>query len=665
MTMKQDYGPLFQPLNIGKVQVKNRFALSPMGITDVTPQWTDAPTAIDYYEERAKGGIGLIFTGCHTAENEVEPHQPNMPCILQNPMATKKSIAELARKVHAYGTKLFVQITLGFGRNGRPNPDMKYNIAPSPCTNYWAPKVPHRELTTEEIYKLIENFGKAAKVVKDAGADGIDVHSMHGGYLLDCFVMQAYNQRTDEFGGDLRGRANIAIKLREEVAKTCGWDFPVSMRFGVKSFIRGHRKSCLPGYTFEEQGRDTEESLELVKILDEAGYDCFNVDCGSYDGDIWGKPPSYMPKGLYLPYSEKVKQVTDKPVFVSGRMGFPELALEAVVSGKTDAVTMARPLLADPDYVNKIKRGELEDIRTCLSCNDGCLQRVGSGLQKGGCAINPCANRERETRLIPALQKRRILVIGGGPAGMEAARVAAIRGHEVQLVERSDMLGGKFRWASVPSFKQEGNRLIDWYARQLEKVGVQVTMNYEFKEDDPKGEWAEIIIVAVGSNELIPRLPGIEKATFAVPVLKEEVPVEEECTIIGAGLVGCELALHISMLGKKVRIIEMAPCLIPTNRPAGQVMQAIEEYIERFNMEVHLGTKLKEVRDDGILVEENGEDKFIPTKQVILAMGYRPNTTLYDSLYAKYGEVYNLGDSRQPKNIMQGIEDAYELSSHL
>ena len=650
---------------IGRVQIKNRFALSPLSVTDITPQWTDSSTAIDYYEERARGGVGLIFTGCHSADNKIEAHSSHAACILENPAATKLTIAEMARKIHAFGAKLFVQISIGFGRNGRPNPDPKYNVAPSPTSNYWAPHIPHRELTTEEVYSLIDSFGKAAKVVMDAGADGIEVHSMHGGYLLDCFMMQGYNQRTDEFGGDLRGRATIAVKLREEVAKTCGPNFPVSMRFGVKTFIRGHRKSCLPGYEFEELGRDTEESLELVKILDEAGYDCFNVDCGSYDGDIWGKPPSYMPKGLYLPYSEKVKKVTNKPVFVSGRMGFPDIALDAVVSGKTDGISMARPLLADPEFVNKLKRGDIEDIRTCLSCNDGCLARVGEGMQRGGCAINPCANRERETRLMPALKKRRILVIGGGPAGMEAARVAALRGHEVQLIERLDVLGGRFRYASIPSFKQEGNRLIAWYARQLEKLGVTVYLNSEFTPDDPRATWADVIITAIGSNELIPRLPGVEKATFAVPVLLEDVPIDKECTIIGAGLVGCELAIHLAMNNKKVRLIEMAPRLIPTNRPAGQVMQAIEEYIERLDVDVHLNTRLMEVRDDGVLVSEAGEEKFYPTQQTILAMGFRPNSSLFDVLYPKYNEVYNLGDSRNPKNIMQGIEEAYELCSHL
>ena len=663
MSCKKDFSPLFSPLYIGRVKIKNRFALSPMSILEVTHDWTDAPTAVDYYEERARGGVGLIFTGAHLAEDDVEKHERVMPCVLKAPAATKKAINEIARKVHAFDTKLFVQLTIGLGRNGRPRAVPGENLAPSPCTNYWDSTVIHREITTEEVYRLIENFGKAAKILKDAGADGIDVHSMHGGYLLDCFVMRQYNQRTDEFGGDLRGRANIAVKLREEVAKTCGSGFPVTMRFGVKSFIRGHHKSCLPGYAFEELGRDCRESLELVKLLDEAGYDGFNVDCGSYDGDMWGKPSSYLPRGTYLPFAEMVKSVTKRPVLCSGRLGYPDLDLEALSSGKLDMCVLARPLLADPDYVNKLKRGELEDIRTCLGCNDGCLRRSAGGLQKAGCAINPRAARERETILVPAVPSRKVLVVGAGPAGMEAARVCALRGHQVELVEKTDALGGKFRFASIPSFKADGRTLINWYRRQLEKTGVLVTLNHELSPGDEKAAHADAIIVATGGRELVPPIPGIEKADFAIPVLTGEIPAAEEMTIIGGGLVGCELAVHFCMNGKKIRIVEMAPELMMNARPATPVMQCVMEYLERFQVEICVNTKLCEVEDGGIVVMRDGVLEDIPTRQAVLALGYRADTTLYDALYRRYPEVYNIGDSRQFKDIMQGIEDAFEVAS--
>lgn len=660
-----DFSPLFTPVFIGNVKIKNRFALSPMSILEINPDWTDAPTAIDYYEERAKGGVGLIFTGAHLAENEVEKHARTMPCILEDPAASKRVLNEIARKSHAFDAKVFVQLTIGLGRNGKPRAKADENLVPSPCANYWDPSVPHREITTEEIYRLIENFDKAARLIQEAGADGIDVHSMHGGYLLDCFVMRQYNRRTDEFGGDLRGRANIAVKLREEVAKTCGPKFPVTMRFGVKSFIRGPHKSCLPGYEFKELGRDCEESLELVKILDEAGYDGFNVDCGSYDGDMWGKPSSYLPKGTYLPYAEMVKSVTGKPVLCSGRLGYPELDLEALTSGKLDVCVLARPLLADPEYVNKLKRGDCEDIRTCLGCNDGCLRRSGSGLQRAGCAINPRSGRERETVLVPALKPRKILVVGAGPAGMEAARVAALRGHQVELVEKSETYGGKFRFASIPAFKAEGRTLIQWYRRQLEKAGVKVTLGYELTPDDAKAKDAEAVITATGGVELVPPIPGIEKADFAIPVLSGEIQAADEMTIIGGGLVGCELAIHFCMNGKKVRIVEMAPELVTNARPANPVMQCVMEYLERFRVEICVNTRLCEVTESGIIVERNGQREEIATRQTVLALGYRADTRLYDALYARYPEVYNIGDSRQFKDIMQGIEDAFEVASRI
>lgn len=308
--------------------------------------------------------------------------------------------------------------------------------------------------------------------------------------------------------------------------------------------------------------------------------------------------------------------------------------MEALTSGKLDVCVLARPLLADPEYVNKVKRGNLQDIRTCLGCNDGCLRRASSGLQRAGCAINPRSGRERETILLPTCKPRKILVVGAGPSGMEAARVCALRGHQVELLEETNSFGGKFRFASIPSFKEEGRKLIHWYQRQLEKEGVQVTLNYKMTADDEKAKNADAIIVATGGKELIPQLPGIEKADLAIPILTGEVPAADEITIIGGGLVGCELAIHLCMNGKKVRIVEMAPAIVANARPANSVMQCVEEYLERLGVEICVNTKLCEVTDDYIIVERDGQRERIATQQTVLALGYRANSSLYDALYA-------------------------------
>lgn len=660
------YAPLFQPIKIGKVEIKNRFLLSPMSTQYIDDNWIEERNAVEYFATRAKGGTGLIMTGCRYAEMEVEHHARNMPCLTYRPDLYVRRIKEITDAVHSYGAKMFYQIGAGMGRNNLPQDDRRFNVAASVTTNYFDPTVVHRELTNDEVYKLIRSFGKAAKVAKDGGADGIEVHSIHGGYLLDSFTMASYNHRTDEFGGDAKARALFPILLMQEVKKQCGDDFPVSIRFAVKSFIRGSHLSALPGHPFKELGRDCDESLELAQILDEAGYDCFNVDCGSYDGDFWGKPPAYMPAGPYLPYSKMVKDIVHVPVMVSGKLGDPDVALKAVMDGDTDMVALGRPLLADPDLVNKVKRGDIDDIRRCLTCNEGCLNRMATQNRKSSCAINPCANREEFTHLHPTTTPKKILVVGAGPTGMEAARVLSTRGHKVTVVERDDVIGGRFRFAAVPSFKREDRQLIDWYGRQLEKLDVDLRLNYELKFEDKLIDDSDVIITATGANSIVPKLPGINYAVNALDLLAGKEKVGRECTVIGGGLVGLEVTMWLGSQGVKCRLIEMAPKLCYSAPPAKQSMQMIEEYLREYKVDIHLSTKLCEVTDHSVIVENSeGTRVEYETEKAVLAIGFFSKNTLYKELLKTNKEVYNIGDSRLSSNVANGIFDAYELGQHL
>lgn len=656
------YQPLFEPIKIGNTVIKNRYAQSPMAVYPFNP--TDkaiTPEAIEYFIERARGGVGLIFTGAMAAEDVIEK-KTSFPVITANPRATTARMRELTERVHAFGAKLFVQITLGFGRN-TPTPSAKpeENIAPSENTNYYNPRIVHRAMTTEEVYGMIEAFGKAAKIAQMGGADGVEVHSMHGGYLLDAFTMAEYNQRADEFGGDIRGRCTLPIKLLEAVKANCGKDFPVSIRLAVKSFTKGHHLSSLPGVDFVEKGRDTEESLEMVKILEEAGYDCFNIDCGSYDGDYWGKPPVYMPEGLYLPYAEMVKKIVKVPVLVSGRLGNPDVALNAVTSGQTDMVVLGRPLLADPELPRKVQRGEIEDIRPCVACMEGCAKRAMSGL-KASCAVNPRANRETITNLSIADRRRKALVVGGGPAGMEAAIVLAQRGHEVTLADAADALGGKYRFAALPGFKNADEKLIAWFVHTLDKLGVNIVLNHTVSLDDELVKAADVIICATGAAAVKPSIPGLGKASTILDCLKAgEADTGKEYTVVGAGLVGCEYAIWLAQKGIKVHIVEMANEIIPVAKPAKMCVQYIGEAMEHYGIDVHLGTKLLSVEDGGIRVWVNGKEEYLKSEKVVYSFGFRPVANLYTELVAEGKEVYNLGDSKSPGTIMPGIWDAFEV----
>ena len=664
--MKKEYEALFTPIRIGKVEIRNRFAMAPMSMGQLDDHWAYKQESIDYFTERARGGTGLIITGANFIENRIEKHRKaSFPCPLEDPQSYMTQLKKMSDNIHSYNSKLFVQLTAGLGRSAIPAmiQDNTF-VAPSATTNRWDPSIQHRALTTEEIYELIKDFATCAMLAKMGGADGIEVHAVHEGYLLDNFTMEYFNHREDEFGGDLMGRLRFPLAILQAVKQACGKDFPVILRFSLKSFIRAERHGILPGESYQELGRDIEEGLQFAKILTEAGYDALNVDAGSYDAWYWAHPPFFQDRGLYLPFADKVKEVVKVPVLTAGRMGYPQLAADALNDGKCDMVVLGRPLLADPEFVNKMRFGNVADIRPCLSCHDGCFNRAHS-MRLMSCAVNPQCNREKEAAFARADTQKNCLVIGGGPAGMEAARVLALRGHHVTLLEKEARLGGMYRWASVPEFKDDGKLLLQWYEHQMESLHVQVVVNCEVQPEDSRIAEADVVICATGSHAFLPPIKGIEHGVTAVDVLKGTITAAEETTIIGGGLVGCELAIWLSQHGKRVRIVEMADKLMSTGAPADMNKQMILELLEHHHVDIRLQAKLKEIRENSIVIEADGNDQELESKCTILALGYRSNRFLYDQILLKAKDIYNIGDSAHPKDIMEGIWDAYELCSHL
>ena len=648
------------------MEIRNRFAMAPMAMGQLDDHWAYKQESIDHFTERARGGTGLIITGANFIENRIEKHRKaSFPCPLEDPQSYMTQLKKMSDNIHAYNSKLFVQLTAGLGRSAIPAMILDNTfVAPSATTNRWDPSIQHRALTTEEIYELIKDFATCAMLAKMGGADGIEVHAVHEGYLLDNFTMEYFNQREDEFGGDLMGRLRFPLAILQAVKQACGKDFPVILRFSLKSFIRAERHGILPGESYPELGRDIEEGLQFAKILTEAGYDALNVDAGSYDAWYWAHPPFFQDRGLYLPFAEKVKKVVKVPVLTAGRMGYPQLAADALQEGKCDMVVLGRPLLADPEFVNKMRQGNIQDIRPCLSCHDGCFNRAHS-MRLMSCAVNPQCNREKEAAFCKAEHTKSCLVIGGGPAGMEAARILALRGHTVTLVEKEKQLGGMYRWASVPEFKDDGKLLISWYEHQMERLKVQVELNSDIQAQDPRIEAADVVICATGSHAFLPPIKGIEYGVTAVDVLKGAVTAKKEATIIGGGLVGCELAIWLSQHGKSVRIIEMADTLMSTGAPADMNKQMILELLEHHQVEIRLQTRIQEIREHEIVVETQGAIQELASDCTILALGYRSNRSLYDQILLKAKDIYNIGDSSHPKDIMEGIWDAYELCSHL
>ena len=668
--MGKKYDSLFQPFKINKLEIKNRFFMAPMLTpVGVNADGSFAAQAVEYFVRRAKGGIGLIITGANLADNEVEKHIPGLaPSPMINAHEYTKVAGDMTERIHAFGTKVFLQLTAGFGRSAIPgfvlNDDY---VAPSEVTNRWDPTKKCRALTTEEVELIIKGIVESSITAKDCGFDGIEIHAVHEGYLLDNFTMTLFNQRTDKYGGDLRGRLRFATEIVQAIKAKCGADFPVILRFSIKSYVKAIRQGGLPGEDFKELGRDVDEALEAAKILQEAGYDGFDADAGTYDSWYWAHPPMYFEKGMYLPLAEQLKKVATVPVMVAGRMDNPDQALEALNSGKIDAVGLGRPTLTDPEYVNKLRKGEVEDIRPCLSCHDGCFTRLLEG-KRGSCAVNPEAGRELTAEITQGTEKKNVVVVGGGPGGMEAARVSALRGYKVTLFEATERLGGSLNYAGAPDFKEDDRALIRWYEYQLKKLDVDVKLNTKATKEMILGLNPDLIYIATGTTPIQLNLSGMEGTNVAGAneILSGSKQPGKQCVIVGGGLVGCETALHLAQHGAEVTIVEALPDILKKGTPLAPMNEWMLRDLLAFNkVKVINNAQLTKVTNEGAVISVDGTEKALPADTVIIAVGYKANNSLFIELDKAVGNVYNLGDSREVRNIRGAIWDAFEVARSL
>lgn len=652
---------------IGSCKIKNRFAMAPMGplgLADAEGGFNQR--GIDYYTERAKGGTGLIITGVSFVDNEVEEHgMPNCPCPTHNPVQFVRTGRELTERVHAYQAKIFLQMSGGFGRVTIPTNLGEYPpVAPSPIQHRWLDKT-CRELTKEEIRTIVEQFGKGAFNAKRAGFDGVQIHAVHEGYLIDQFAIALFNQRTDEYGGSLENRLRFAREIVEEIKRTCGADYPVTLRYSPKSFIKDYRDGALPGEEFEEKGRDLDEGVEAAKLLVEYGYDALDTDVGSYDSWWWSHPPMYQEKGLYRPYAKLMKETVDVPIICAGRMDDPDMALAAVEDGVADIVSLGRPLLADPDYVNKLRGGKRDEIRPCISCHEGCMGRIQE-YSMLNCAVNPQACRERVTALSPAAPSKKVLIIGGGVAGCEAARVLALRGHKPELFEKGEKLGGNLLPGGAPDFKEDDIALAKWYGRMLEKLSVPVHLGHAVTAEEIMDAEADAVIIATGSIPKVFSLGDDEHVYSAAEVLNGEKDAGANTVVIGGGLVGCETALHLARQGRKVTIVEAMDRILAVNGPLCHANSEMLERLIPFNgIEVIAGSKAESYDGKTLTVGTPDGVRELQCDSVVLAVGYEENKTLYEQLEFEIPELYLLGDARKVANIMYAIWDAFEVASHI
>ncbi len=660
--MKDKYKQLFQPIRIGNREIKNRIAMAPMAIDYMTNiDGSPSQRAIEYYLERARNGVGLIISGCFKAENDIEALEQGTPQISERAIGP---FGELCDAIHSFGTTFFVQLTAGYGRVAVPSTLRGRPVSASTVPNYWDSHMTCRALETEEVEQIVIAIGHAAELLMLAGIDGIELHG-HEGYLFDQFTTDIWNNRTDKYGGDLENRLRFPIEVLREIKKRCGKHFPVQYRFGLKHYMKSSHSGALPGEKFSEVGRDIDEGLQMAGILENTGFDALHVDAGCYESWYWPHPPIYQKHGCMIDMAAKAKRVVNIPVIGVGRMDIPELAAKAIDEGKADMVAIGRGLLADSQWPVKVQAGKVSDIRPCVACYDGCFARYAR-LQPISCALNPSSGRENLYRLTRTNDPKRISVVGGGVAGMEAARVAAIRGHEVTLYEKKDLLGGMLIAGSVPDFKQGLKRLLNWYEIQLTKVGVEVELSKEVSPEFLREENPDLIFVATGARPVIPQISGIEKpmVVTGVDLLLGKRGAGVQPVVVGGGLVGCEIALWLANQGKRVTIVEMLPELMSVAPLAPhQVRLMTLDLLAANNVNLFTNAKTKEVTNDGLVViRNNSETAEIEADTVVMAVGLRSNVELFRSLVGKFVRIYPLGDCREPKNIMNAIWDAYEVA---
>lgn len=656
----QRYENLSRPFQIGKLTIKNRFCMAPIGGGQHhLPGGGLKNETIQYLVERAKGGFGLIVTGAIAADCTVDPYTGVGPAILQNPDAFKMTATELNERSSAYGTKIFAQITMGLGRN--------YPNLPAPSSVHVFRHLGEvsPELTHDQIKSKIESVVKSAKIAQDAGFAGVEVHSIHWGYLLDQFAMSMMNHRTDEYGGSLENRLRAAKEILEGIKQVCGSDFPVSMRLGLKTFVKDFEKATLTGD--DEMGRTLEEGIQIARLLESYGYDCLNVDTGTYDSFYYACPPMYMPKGYLVDLAAKAKEAVQIPILAGGRMNDPDIAEAAIRDGKIDAVVMGRAALADPEYPNKVLTGHPERIRPCIACNQGCITRLQRGKQPT-CAVNPAAMREMRFAVRPCLQPKKVVIVGGGAAGMEAARMAAIRGHQVTLLEKAPTLGGCLIQAGSHPFKQEVQALNAWYQRELKELRVDIRTETEATPEMLRAMNADVIILAAGYVPIVPPVPGIDSPTAVecMDAYAHPEKIGQRVAVIGGGLVGCEMALSYAMEGRQVTVVEALDELMRAgdDEPPIPNGQMIPDLFEHYGVRVLSGHRLTAVGNQAITVSGAQGDETIPVDNAVIAVGFRPAPSMAQALTGCGAVVYEI-TGQQIGTIMRAIWSGYELGNNI
>ena len=653
--MDSKYNALFTPWKIGKVEIPNRIVQCSMGGTSLfgwmEPCHLDKEAAY-FLLNRAQDGVGLILPGMQCIKDAIGGRW-----LYQNDKMFK-DLKVYMEEFHKTGAKLFVQLAAGMGRSmaitkpmimllkhpllgklASPVADLDYITASASATpNRWYDEIKSRPMTVKEIQDQVEAFAKTSKKLMDAGVDGVEIHAVHEGYLLDQFTISNMNYRTDQYGGSFENRFRFPVEIVQAIKAACGHDFPVSLRYSVVSKTKDWGKGAMPyEKDFKEFGRDMEESERAVKYLADAGYDMFNCDNGTYDAWYWAHPPQYMPDNCNLEYVEHIKKFTDKPVVCAGRMD-PVKAAEEIEAGRLDAVAIARQNLVDHEWIHKIKAGQQDEIKPCIRCHNGCfnmakfagtpnIQHLGDSLHLARCALNPTTMQHNRYKIVPTKKPKKVAIIGGGIGGMECALVLTQRGHKPVIFEKSNELGGLFLTASAMTFKENDKDLITWYKREIEKAGIEVHLGTEVNDLNTLRGFDDIIVATGSVPRTMPQIKGFEKTLTFTDILKDKKDVGDKVLFIGGGQSSCEAAYDLLLnFGKHPIIVEYAGDLVAAQATCLANTSYLRDAMEYHKVPVYLHSTVTEITDKGCTVKnvQTGETFFVECDSVVNGIGFVP-----------------------------------------
>ena len=659
---------LFQQVNIGQMELRNRIVMAPMGLVYAEDCVNDR--LIDFFVERAKGEVGLISASPFCTEPMGRVGRMSLALSEDSYVP---SLQRLTERVHEHGAKIAAHVTHG-GKYASSAVIGTQSVSASAIFSNWTKEMP-RELTIPEIKEIEHNFARAVKRAKEAGFDAVEFNC-YSGYLIREFLSPTTNTRTDEYGGSLDNRMRFLLEIIEQVKKEAGSDYPLICKISADEYITG--------------GNTLKETRVLAQELDKAGIHALNVGPGGHDSTI-PLTPGLVPRGAFLYIAEAIKEAVGIPVIAS-YIGDPVFGEQVIREGKADLVAFGRALLADPELPRKAREGRLEHIRGCVRCLQGCYDKVLAG-QPVTCLVNASVGREREFEIKLASKQKKVLVIGGGPAGMEAARILALRGHQVSLYEKERMLGGQLNLAAVPPGKDEFRNIIVYLGKQMKELGIEVVLGKVVTPDFVMNENPDVVIIATGAMPIIPEIRGIDRANVvtANQVLAGEVEVGRIVVVVGGGGVGCETALllakrgamdaeialfllssraldaetvlSLTRKGSQVTIVEM---LKSVGRDVGIGRRGVlRKHLRDFGVEIITEAKVDEITDTGVIVTKNGAQQHVDAMTIVLAVGYQPNSELYRNLEGKISELFVIGDSKEPRRALDAIHEGATIARQI